>query len=99
MVTTHDSGAEFSPPSDEVTIAEAEKVLNVEFPPDLRSFFLEAGGLVADYGCEVIWKISDIVDRNNGFRGTVSLGELYMPFDHLLFFGDDGSGDQFAIAI
>jgi hypothetical protein len=34
--------------------AEAEKVLNVEFPPDLRSFFLEAGGLVADYGCEVI---------------------------------------------
>jgi len=98
-VTMHDSDAEFAPPSDEVTIAEAEKVLNVEFPSDLRSFFLEAGGLVADYGCEVIWKISDIVNRNKEFRDTVSFRELYMPFDHLLFFGDDGSGDQFAIAI
>lgn len=98
-VTAHDSGAEFAPPSDAVSIAEAEKVLNVEFPSDLRSFFLEAGGLVVDYGCEIIWKVSDVVSRNKEFRDTVSFRELYMPFDHLLFFGDDGGGDQFAIAI
>lgn len=98
-VIAHHSGAEFASPSDEVTIAEAEKELHVEFPSDLRSFFLEAGGIVADYGCEVIWKISDIVSRNKEFRDTVSFRELYMPFDHLLFFRDDGGGDQFAIAI
>ena len=99
-VIVHDSGAEFAPPLDEVTIADAEKALHVEFPSDLRSFFFEAGGLVADYGCEVIWKISDIVNRNKEFRESVSFRELYMPFDHLLFFGDDGGGgDQFALAI
>jgi hypothetical protein len=56
MVIAHDSGAEFASPLDEVTIAEAEKMLRVEFPSDLRGFFLEAGGLVAYSGCEVIWK-------------------------------------------
>lgn len=98
-VIAHDSDAEFSPPLDEAIIAEAEKALNIEFPSDLRSFFFEAGGLVADYGCEVIWTISDIINRNNEFRDSVSFRELYMPFNHLLFFGDDGGGDQFALAI
>jgi len=98
-VIAHDSGAEFAPALNEATIAEAEEILRIEFPADLRSFFLEAGGLIADYGSEIIWALSDIVKRNKEFRNSVEFSELYMPFDHLLFFGDDGGGDQFALAI
>jgi len=94
-----DSRAELAPPFVEGTIAEAEKALRIELPSDLRGFFLEAGGLVADYGSEVIWKLSDVVSRNKEFRNSVEFAELYMPFEHLLFFGDDGGGDQFALAI
>jgi hypothetical protein len=36
---------------------------------------------------------------NLAFRSNPDFCELYMPFDHLLFFGDEGSGDQFAFRI
>ncbi len=32
-------------------------------------------------------------------RMTVAFKELYMPFDHLVFFGEDGGGDLFAFAV
>jgi hypothetical protein len=45
-----------------------------------------------------------VVSRaNREAESAVSHGEilptLYMPFDHLLFFGDYGGGDQFAFPI
>jgi hypothetical protein len=33
------------------------------------------------------------------FRGFEDFKEIYMPFDHLLFFADSGTGDQFAYSI
>lgn len=31
--------------------------------------------------------------------GHTDLAELYLPFDGLLFFGDNGGGDQFAFVL
>lgn len=52
-IIAHDSGAMFAPASDEATIVAAEKALQVEFSSDLKTFLLEANGLVEDYGSEV----------------------------------------------
>ena len=59
----------------------------------------EADGVKADHGADVIWPISKIESENLAFRSNPDFRELYMPFDHLLFFADDGGGDQFAFAI
>lgn len=99
IILGHDPSAELATVVGEETIAEAERVLQVTFPPDFRSLFFETGGITADYGTGVIWKLSDIISRNNEFRSSTEFRELYMPFDNLLFFGDDGGGDQFALAI
>jgi hypothetical protein len=98
-VNALDSGAEFAPALDEAAVADAEQQLRIAFPADLRNVFFATDGLIADYGSEIIWSLSDIVNRNSEFRESEEFRDLYMPFDHLLFFGDDGGGDQFALAI
>ena len=99
IIIANDSSAQFSPALNEAEIVDAEKALAVDFPSDLRDFFLQSDGVTADYGSGVVWMLSDVVSRNLEFRGEAEFHELYMPFDHLLFFGDDGGGDQFALSI
>ena len=91
--------AKFSAPSNEAALTAAEQNLQLLLPPELRSFLLEFDGVTADYGSNVIWPLSEICRVNAEFRQTEAFRDLYMPFDHLLFFGEDGSGDQFAFAI
>nr|WP_280703686.1 hypothetical protein [Kitasatospora sp. GP82] len=45
---------------------------------------------------DTVWAIEQIVEQNLYFRSDGSFARLYMPFDALLFFGDNGGGDQFA---
>jgi hypothetical protein len=47
----------------------------------------------------VIWPIDEIERQNKLFRADEGFRSIYMPFDHLLFFGADAGGDQFAYAI
>jgi hypothetical protein len=91
--------AEFGPPTSEGQIVAVEQALGIRLPTLLREFLLEADGVTADYGSGVVWSAADIQKRNQEFRSLPSFRDLYMPFDHLLFFGDDGGGDQFAFAI
>jgi hypothetical protein len=51
------------------------------------------------YGLGLIWPVERIVEDNLSFRSNAEFKELYMPFDHLLFFADAGNGDQFAYSI
>ena len=44
-----------------------------------------------------MWPLGRIVRDNIHFR--TSYGEIYMPFDSLLFFADAGNGDQFAFPV
>ncbi len=95
----HARDAKFGRPASESQLAAVEQALGIRLPALLREFLLEADGVTADYGSGVIWSAADIQKRNQEFRTLASFRDLYMPFDHLLFFGEDGGGDQFAFAI
>lgn len=93
-------GCEFLPPTNAQAIHEAEESLSIKFPDDLRELLLEANGIWGPGGAfGLIWSVERIVKDNTTFRTYPDFRSLYMPFDHLLFFGDDGSGDQFAFRI
>ena len=99
LTKSYASDAEFARPAREARIATVEQSLGLRIPEELREFWLEADGFTADYGSRVIWSVSHLEEQNRQFRTTPAFKDLYMPFDHLLFFGDDSGGDHFAFAI
>jgi hypothetical protein len=99
LVLSVASDAKFREPSIETSLTAAENALGVHLPEQLRELLKETDGITADYGSGVIWSIETILQQNRIFRTKQDFRELYMPFDHLLFFGDAGGGDQFAFAI
>ena len=99
MVKKASSDAEFASPASESQLAAVEQSLAIQLPSDLRELLLEFDGVTAHYGSGLVWSASKILEQNQMFRTNEAFKELYMPFDHLLFFGADGGGDQFAFAI
>jgi hypothetical protein len=91
--------ARFSAPATTESLTFAEQQLGVALPQDLRDLLLEFDGATAEYGDDVVWSVAEIYKRNLEFRQNEEFRDLYMPFTHLLFFGGDGGGDQFAFAI
>ena len=91
--------ANFGVRADPKRLASAEAKLEIVLPGELRAFLDEADGVRADHDADVIWSIAQIESENLAFRSNPDFRDLYMPFDHLLFFADDGGGDQFAFAI
>jgi SMI1 / KNR4 family (SUKH-1) len=98
LVNSLTDEAEFGPPAEERRLAAVEHSLGA-LPLALRDFLLEADGLTADYSSGMMWSAADVERRNREFRTNPEFRSLYMPFDHLLFFGDDAGGDQFAFVI
>ncbi|MEV7017331.1 SMI1/KNR4 family protein [Streptomyces sp. NPDC093991] len=88
--------AEASGPADPVLLDRLERALGQPLPEDLRSLLMESDGVSDDYGTDVVWSAQRILDDNLSFRGNEQFRTLYMPFDSLMFFGDNGGGDQFA---
>ena len=88
--------AKFAAPTTETRLAALEQTLGVHLPKQLRGLLLEFDGLIADLGADVVWSVAQIEQQNQQFRTEESFRDLYMPFVHLLFFGEDGGGDQFA---
>ena len=93
------SAAEFFPGVKRHEIQQAEAELGVTLPDDLASLLQESNGVEGEYGLGLIWQLERIVQENKAFRENPDFPELYMPFDHLLFFADAGNGDQFAFPI
>tara|TARA_R110002167_G_scaffold25931_2_gene89460 strand:- start:866 stop:1303 length:438 start_codon:yes stop_codon:yes gene_type:complete len=91
--------AEFFPGARPHEIQQAEAELGVALPEDLASLLRESNGVEDEYGVGLIWPLDHIVRENKAFRANPDFPELYMPFDHLLFFADAGNGDQFAYPI
>ncbi|MBE1530781.1 SMI1/KNR4 family protein [Actinomadura algeriensis] len=87
---------EFHPPVGDPALDAAERRLGAPLPPELRDLLRETDGLLGPYGLDVVWSLERIVEENLAFRTDESFAELYLPFDTLLFFGDNGGGDQFA---
>lgn len=90
------SEAKFSDPAQESDLAEAERRLGRALPPELRKLLLETDGVIGHTSVDTVWPIDQIIEQNLSFRSDASFALLYMPFDPLLFFGDNGGGDQFA---
>jgi hypothetical protein len=99
LVTQADPGAEFAAPASETAIRDAERALAVELPAELQEVLAEFDGLTAGYGESPVWSVAEIERANREFREQPDFRDLYMPFHHLLFFGEDGGGDLFAFAI
>lgn len=88
--------AGFSAPVDAGDVASAELRLGSSLPSGLVSLLFETDGIVGHYGVDTVWPLERIVEDNLRFWSDSSVADLYMPFDALLFFGDNGGGDQFA---
>lgn len=88
--------AEFSAPVDAAGLAAADERLGCSLPSRLVSLLRETDGIVGHYGVDTVWPLERIVEDNLRFRSDSSFADLYMPFDALLFFGDNGGGNQFA---
>ncbi|MFI8242605.1 SMI1/KNR4 family protein [Streptomyces sp. NPDC085866] len=73
-----------------------EEQLGQSLPVSLRELLTETDGIEANYGTEVVWTAEKILEENQSFRTNEQFRNLYMPFGALMFFGDNGGGDQFA---
>jgi hypothetical protein len=93
-----DAGPEFFSGATPEELADAERRLDIRLPGSLRDLLAETNGALVVYGTHLIWPVSEIVNRNLEMRTTLSYQESYMPFDHLLFFGDV-EGYPFAFGI
>lgn len=76
-----------------------KKKLNVDLPKELESLLSETDGVYDQFDCPLLWSINKIVEENLYFREWEDFKDIYMPFDHLLFFSDAGNGDLFGYAI
>ncbi|MFJ8810598.1 SMI1/KNR4 family protein [Streptomyces sp. NPDC102490] len=83
-------------PAEPQVLARTERLLELALPTELNALLLESDGLLDEYGTEVVWPTERILRDNLAFRSDDQYRSLYLPFDSLLFFGDNGGGDQFA---
>ncbi|GGW92131.1 SMI1/KNR4 family protein [Streptomyces lomondensis] len=84
------------PPAPRAVLHRIEESLGQPLPPALRSLLLETDGIEGPYGEDVVWPAERILNDNLTFRTDPGLRSLHRPFEPLLFFGDNGGGDQFA---
>lgn len=91
--------ATFRQPATPEALQVCETRLGRPVPAELRGLLLETNGVEGDYGLELVWRAERIGDDNTRFRTSRDIGELYMPFDGLVFFSDAGNGDQFGVAL
>jgi SMI1-KNR4 cell-wall len=92
-------GCKFSPPATVAQLTAVERILKVALPEDLRELLLETNGIAGPHGFGLVWSAEQIETDNAAFRANADFRELYMPFVPLLFFGDQGGGDQYAFRI
>lgn len=80
-------------------LVQAEHDLGLKLPGELRSLLAETNGVVAKLGVKIIWRTQEIVANNLELRNKNIFRDQYMPFDGMLFFGDDGGCGHFAFVL
>ncbi|MEU8545568.1 SMI1/KNR4 family protein [Streptomyces roseoverticillatus] len=96
LISGLNSASEVGPPASRSVIDAIEAGLGQAVPDDLKNLLLEVNGVVDEYGTDLIWSAERILEDNASFRVNSSFADLYDSFDSMLFFGDNGGGDQFA---
>jgi hypothetical protein len=79
-------------------IQDAEKALGRALPGELKSLYLECDGILR-WSTPIVMPLAQMLETNQSQLTRDSIRGLYMPFDHLLFFGEEGNGDLFAFPI
>lgn len=93
-------GPDFFPGATPEELATVEHVLGVRLPESLTELLRESNGVLVSFGQHLIWSTDEITRTNLAMRTDPRYRESYMPFDHLLFFGDAAvDGILFAFAI
>jgi hypothetical protein len=90
-------GVGFRKPARDPELAEAEQRLGREMPAELKHLLLGSNGMIGQSSVSTVWALDQIVEQNLLFWSDPAFAQLYMPFDALLFFGDNGGGDHFAL--
>lgn len=99
LVLDMDPEASLGQPATKNQLKLIERSVGVPLPQDIADFLAQVGSVWACAGNCTVWSADKILKQNEVFRSLVDFKELYMPFDHLLLFGDDGCGDMYAYAI
>ena len=99
LISTHLPGAKTQGPATPAVVDSAERALGVALPVSLRDLLSQSNGVLDRHQSRLVWPAESIAEANLSFRRNEEFAELYMPFDCLLFFGESGSGDQFAFPI
>jgi hypothetical protein len=94
-INTVAKGYDFKQPVIQSEIQQIKKELQVELPNDLFELYKETNGVFDEFGCPLIWSTDQVIRDNLFFRSFADYKDIYMPFDHLLFFSDAGNGDLF----
>ncbi|MEW2371989.1 SMI1/KNR4 family protein [Streptomyces sp. NPDC006656] len=89
-------GVGFREPARAPDLVTAETRLGRELPAELRQLLLESDGVIGHTHVDTVWSLDQIVEKNLLFWSDRTFAQLYMAFDALFFFGDNGGGDQFA---
>ncbi|MBD8071591.1 SMI1/KNR4 family protein [Bacillus sp. PS06] len=89
----------FKSPATNAEIVQISEELNVELPKKLHELYSETNGVFDSFGCPLIWSNSQLVKDNLFFRNFADYKDIFMPFDHLLFFSDNGCGDLYGFNI
>lgn len=98
-IQTVKKGYHFKEPANPAAFEQIQKELHVDLPLDLLTLFNETDGVFDEFNCPLIWSVDQIIEDNLFFRNFEQYKDLYMPFDHLLFFSDSGTGDLFGYPI
>ena len=80
-------------------LLQLEADLNLNLPKELVDLLKETNGVSDKYGIELIWSTDKIFRQNTYFRTNDDFKKLYMSFENLLFFSDEGNGDLYAFVV
>lgn len=83
-------------PATDEALTGVERALGQPLPEDLAALLRECDGVCGEDGTDVVWSSERIAEENAAHRASPEFARLYMPFEPLMFFGDDGGGNQFA---
>ncbi|WOV88362.1 SMI1/KNR4 family protein [Sporosarcina oncorhynchi] len=98
-ISTISKDYSFKRPASVAEIGQITEELNVELPKKLLEIYKETNGVYDIFECHLLWPTERIVEDNLFFRNFTDYKDIYMPFDHLLFFSDNGCGDLFGYKI
>ena len=93
------TGYHFAKPASKTKIRQIKEKLHVDLSSDLLGLLSETNGVFDKFDCPLVWSTNQIIKDNLFFRTFNDYKDIYMPFDHLLFFSDAGNGDLFGFAV